>query len=351
MQSVNRSRVDRPSRRSAGAVYSRSPLDVPWRGIPGPVWTMAVGALLYAALAIIAVATRRASEDSDFVLLATAGFSLASIAVLLYLKARTPLWLLQALVFVVIGLTGVLVTLAPTAVAASNVSFRYLAIPLYVAYWLSWRMTLLTAALISATSLVAYLLRDDGASTLMLTWLLVTVLVWVVATLINYLTRAAARFATIDPLTGMLNRSALATLIELSQEPGRVILPRTIVVIDIDDFKQLNDTKGHLAGDRALTELGNAWRRSLRADDIAVRSGGDEFVLILPKTNTSEALALVRRLHEDSPVPFSFGIADWPAQEDFDISVAHADAELYKQKRARPNAAAQGHDVRRDGSA
>lgn len=347
------SRVDtagtmRPSRHSVTAKYSRSQLDVPWRGIPGPVWTMVIGALIYAMLAIIAVVTRQATEDSDKVLLATAAYSLLTVIALLVLKARTPLWLLQVQIVMVIGITGLLVYLAPTPLAAANVSFRYLAIPLYVAFWMSWRMTLVTATLITLTSLVAYLARDDGPTEMMLTWLLLSVLVWVLAVLVNYLSRSASRHATIDPLTGMLNRSALATLIELSQEPGRVVLPRTLVVIDLDDFKALNDTQGHLAGDRALTALGVAWRRALRADDVAVRSGGDEFLLILPKTSTVEAKALVERLRADSPVPWSYGVADWPAQEDFDISVAHADAELYMQKRTRHGESATRNDSRRD---
>lgn len=296
---------------------------------------MAIGAFLYALLAIVAVLTRQGSADSDGVLLATAGYSLLAMVVLLALKARTPLWLLQFQVMLVIGITGLLVHLAPTPLAAANVSFRYLAIPIYVAFWMSWRMTVLTAALITVTSFVAYTTREDGPPEMMLTWLLLSVLVWVLALFLNFLSRSAARHATIDPLTGMLNRSALATLIDLSQEPGRVVLPRTIAVVDLDDFKALNDTKGHLAGDRALTALGDSWRRTLRADDIAVRSGGDEFLLILPKTSTVEAQALLQRLRTDSPVPWSYGVADWPAQEDFDIAVAHADAELYKQKRAR----------------
>ena len=351
MRYVDGPRPGRPTRRSASAAYARSPLDVPWRDIPGPVWTMAVGALLYAVLAVIAVSTRGGSTDGDQVLLATAAYSVLVIVVLMVLRGRTPLWLLQTQIVLVTGITGVLVAIAPSPVAAANISFRYLAIPIYVAFWMSWRMTLFTTCLVTVTSLVAYLVREDGASQLMLTWMLVSVLVWVLAVLINYLSRAAARYATIDPLTGMLNRTALAALIELSQEPGRVVLPRTIVVIDIDDFKQLNDTRGHLAGDRALTELGHAWRLRLRADDIAVRSGGDEFVLILPKTNTAEAHALVVRLREGSPVAWSFGIADWPANEDFDIAVAHADAELYKQKRARPHEPVTRQEARRDGSA
>ena len=333
---VERPGAARPSRRSVSARYAQSQLDVPWRGIPGPVWTMVLGAALYTALAVVAVATRQASEDSDAVLLGTAVYSVVIVAVLLTLKARTPVWLLQVQIVLVIGLTGVLVYLAPSPLATANVSFRYLAIPLYVAFWMSWRMTITTAALISVTSLVAYLARADGPSQLMLTWLLLVVFVWALALLVNILARAAARHASIDPLTGMLNRTALATLIELSQVPGRVTLPRTVVVIDLDNFKNLNDTKGHLAGDRALTALGDAWRRSLRADDIAVRSGGDEFLLILPQTSTADAAALVERLRADSPVPWSYGIANWPAHEDFDIAVAHADAELYKQKRARP---------------
>jgi diguanylate cyclase (GGDEF)-like protein len=311
---------------------------------------MAIGALLYAILAIIAVASRGAPQGNDIVLLVTAAYSLSTVVLLMVLRGRTPLWLMQANVVLVVGITGVLVANSPTAVGAANVSFRYLAIPIYVAFWMTWRMTLLTAALITVTSLIAYGVREDDASQLLLTWMLVSVLTWFLGVVVNYLSRAAARSATVDPLTGMLNRSALATLIELSQVPGRVVLPRTVVVIDIDDFKQINDTQGHLAGDRALTRLGDAWRRTLRADDIAVRSGGDEFLLILPKTNISEAEALVIRLKADSPVPWSYGIADWPAHEDFDISIAHADAELYKQKRARPIEPIVGQEARRDGS-
>ena len=310
---------------------------------------MAVGALLYAVLAIIAVASRGTPQGNDIILLITAAYSLAIIVLLMTLRGRTPLWLLQAQVLLVVGITGVLVALSPTTIGAANVSFRYLAIPIYVAFWMSWRMTVLTAALITVTSLFAYGTRDD-ASQLLLTWMLVSVLTWFLGIVVNYLSRAAARLATVDTLTGMLNRSALATLIELSQEPGRVVLPRTVVVIDIDDFKQINDTQGHLAGDRALTQLGDAWRRTLRADDIAVRSGGDEFLLILPKTSIAQAEALVVRLHADSTVPWSYGIADWPAHEDIDIAIAHADVELYKQKRARPNQPIARQEARRDGS-
>jgi diguanylate cyclase (GGDEF)-like protein len=106
----------------------------------------------------------------------------------------------------------------------------------------------------------------------------------------------------------MLNRGGLRMLLDLSVGPGRVIVPRTLVVIDLDDFKQLNDTRGHLAGDQALSDLGTAWRRTLRADDIAVRSGGDEFILILPSTTREEAEVLMARLRAESPVPWSFGM-------------------------------------------
>ncbi len=72
MPDVDTVRPVRPSRRSVSAAYARSPIDVPLRGIPGPVWTMAVGAGLYAVLALIAVGTRQGDESADGAYLASA---------------------------------------------------------------------------------------------------------------------------------------------------------------------------------------------------------------------------------------------------------------------------------------
>lgn len=296
---------------------------------------MAVGSALYAATAGLAVLARGMGQDNDPALLATAIYSLAAVVVLMVLRARVPLWLLQTQTLIVVCLTGLLVAIAPNALSAANMSFRYIAVALYVAFWMSLRMTLTVAALITVSSLVACAANSQDLRPLLPTWLLVSVLTWVVALIVHHLSRAAARHATVDPLTGMLNRGGLRMLLDLSVGPGRVIVPRTLVVIDLDDFKQLNDTRGHLAGDQALSDLGTAWRRTLRADDIAVRSGGDEFILILPSTTRENAEVLMARLRAESPVPWSFGIADWPATEAFDEASARADRELYRRKAER----------------
>ena len=116
---------------------------------------MAVGSALYAATAGLAVLARGMGQDNDPALLATAIYSLAAVVVLMVLRARVPLWLLQTQTLIVVCLTGLLVAIAPNALSAANMSFRYIAVALYVAFWMSLRMTLTVAALITVTSLVA----------------------------------------------------------------------------------------------------------------------------------------------------------------------------------------------------
>ncbi|MDO8308247.1 MAG: GGDEF domain-containing protein [Actinomycetota bacterium] len=320
---------------ATSVAYARSPIDIPWRGTPGPVWTMAAGTLVYAALALMATFLRDDEARGSTVLIATAGYSLLVAVVLMVLRARTPMWLLQAQCVVVIAFTAVLVQLAPTPVNAVNISFRYVAIVLYVSYWMSWRVTAVATALVTVSSYVSYWLRDDDFRVLFPTWLIVTLLCWLLASIVNHLTRVTARHATVDPLTGMLNRGGLAMLLDAAREPGRHDISRTLVVIDLDDFKRLNDTHGHLAGDEALRQLGEAWRQTLRVGDIAVRSGGDEFVLILPNTTADQAHALLGRLRSASSVPWSYGMTQWPTDEGYDLAVARADEELYQRKRDR----------------
>ena len=84
----------------------------------------------------------------------------------------------------------------------------------------------------------------------------------------------------------------------------------TLAVLDLDGFKQINDLRGHVVGDRVLADLGRSWRESLRTGDILARHGGDEFVLLLPATSPESAGSVLRRLRvEDLPVTWSVGMA------------------------------------------
>ena len=143
--------------------------------------------------------------------------------------------------------------------------------------------------------------------------------------------------ATHDPLTGLLNRIGLEDYLQVHPRAGRTLLPRTIAVIDLDGFKAVNDTRGHVAGDQLLREVGATWRTALRPDDIAVRIGGDEFLLILPQTDAPGARVLIARLREVSPITWSCGITPWLADEDLDSALVRADSLMYQEKNYGPH--------------
>jgi diguanylate cyclase (GGDEF)-like protein len=109
--------------------------------------------------------------------------------------------------------------------------------------------------------------------------------------------QALRRLATIDSLTGLLNRRTLlergATLAKLAQREQR---PLTLLMIDLDHFKQINDRHGHPMGDKVLSLFGQALQKALRAPDLAGRYGGEEFCVLLPFSGGEAALAVDRRL-------------------------------------------------------
>jgi diguanylate cyclase (GGDEF)-like protein len=152
-----------------------------------------------------------------------------------------------------------------------------------------------------------------------------------------------------DPLTGLPNRRAFMR--ELEHEVERALRyghPLTLAIGDVDRFKQINDTHGHPAGDRALCLVADTLRAGLRANDGAFRLGGDEFALLLPETTRDEAAEVVRRLYagfrETAPELFgdlqmSAGLATLPdGAGDAEALIRRADAALYEFKRRRPEA-------------
>jgi diguanylate cyclase (GGDEF)-like protein len=142
-----------------------------------------------------------------------------------------------------------------------------------------------------------------------------------------------ARAAELDPLTGIANRRAFDRAVEEAR--GRI----TVLVIDTDNFKQINDTRGHAAGDEVLRGIASALAGQLREGDLIARLGGDEFGALLPGVGTATgaeaALRMVRAVRElpDCPATVSIGVADGPALELSDV-LARADAAMYQVKRS-----------------
>jgi GGDEF domain-containing protein len=137
--------------------------------------------------------------------------------------------------------------------------------------------------------------------------------------------------ATTDPLTGVLTRRAFERAADLEMtRAARTGQPLTLAVLDLDDFKAINDQDGHAAGDAVLVGLTSAWRAALRPEDVIGRFGGDEFLLLLPRTDTAGATVVLSRLSSDL-CGWSVGVALWEGQE-LDDWFAAADHDLYAAK-------------------
>lgn len=138
-----------------------------------------------------------------------------------------------------------------------------------------------------------------------------------------------------DALTGALSRrrflEVAATEIARSHRSGS---PLVIGLMDLDDFKRVNDEGGHAAGDEVLVELVAAARGALRAKDAIGRLGGDEFALLLPGLDQDRAHAVFGRLRALSDVPWTYGVAQWRGESLQDL-IARADANLYAAKKPR----------------
>lgn len=154
--------------------------------------------------------------------------------------------------------------------------------------------------------------------------------------------------ACTDPLTGALNRRGFeqACVCERAraQRDGKLL---ALALIDLDDFKELNDTAGHHVGDQVLVRLVELLHRSLRPSDVLCRFGGEEFVLLLPVRAVDEAQAAVARLLREfaaqriagieRPLTFSAGVVVQYADEGLESAIERADAATYAAKRAGKN--------------
>jgi len=152
-----------------------------------------------------------------------------------------------------------------------------------------------------------------------------------------------------DPLTGLFNRRQLHQALEVAlANPAR--RPLSLVMIDIDHFKWVNDTLGHQAGDQVLTALARILTVGTRTDDLACRYGGEEFTIVLPGTNSvtareraeswrrTFAALIIQTPTGEVRRTLSAGIATWPDQaQDADHLLALADQALYAAKQAGRN--------------
>jgi len=160
--------------------------------------------------------------------------------------------------------------------------------------------------------------------------------------------RILRNLAMIDPLTGLYNRRFAEQRLSLevsrsSRKPNLFC----ILLMDLNDFKQINDTHGHPAGDLVLQEFANRLSKAIRGSDLAVRMGGDEFLVILPDCQVEQLQSVLARLTDISvqwqgvriPVKFAAGWKAYEAGETPEQMLASADQSLYDGKRAAKESA------------
>lgn len=158
------------------------------------------------------------------------------------------------------------------------------------------------------------------------------------------------RLATTDTLTGVNNRRQFLHLAATEGLRGaRYQQPLSVLMVDIDHFKKVNDTHGHEAGDRALVAVAQAMRGALRPEAILGRLGGEEFAVLLPQADRKAAIIAAERLRQaveqlaveidgmSLKITVSIGVAQVQSEEAFETALQHADEALYEAKKSGRN--------------
>jgi len=229
-----------------------------------------------------------------------------------------------------------------------SLSFFYL-LPIFLAGWrLKTAAILIFALLNTAISLAAHALAGQNYSQ---GWIYYWnaamrlgsyVLVGLLVTRVRRSLEREQTLARTDSLTDVLNRRAFEEVVakeidRMERGSGALVL----ATFDLDDFKAMNDTHGHGAGDRVLREVGRVLKENLRQHDISARLGGDEFALLLPMTTAGQAYDLCVRLKlslEDAmkakswSIGFSFGAVEAKAGDQFATLLDRADRLMYRVK-------------------
>ena len=297
---------------------------------------LALGILFLAgatlALVTLAVPHWKGGNDRAITGLAASGYPFAGL--LLLARGRLPTWTIHGLlgagtVFITAG-----VYLGNGHEGSITTAILYVWVALYAFHFFRWQIALVHLAWVGATYAAMLTYQHDQAGPGQ--WLFVLGTAGVAGAVVASLNAEVRRSARTDALTGLANRRAWEELIRREvARADRAQRPLCVALIDLDDFKALNDAQGHLAGDRLLQQAAHAWQRAIRGSDVLTRFGGDEFAVLLPDTEPTRATEALERLRAATPtdVHFSAGLARWQPGDAGDELVARADAALYEAKR------------------
>lgn len=212
-------------------------------------------------------------------------------------------------------------------------------------FMLSRRLALLfsLAIIVTLTLFVAHWVSFELSTRVFATLLLTVIMINIVLNVMGELQEALMRQALTDPLTGSFNRRRMEQTLEHMVEQGKRRTPNNVMLmIDIDHFKAINDRLGHEAGDQVLRQIVAVINGRKRVVDMLFRIGGEEFIILLLDTNTTDAFAVADDLRlrvgqapmlQDQKVTVSVGICAQRAGQSADEWIRCADTAMYRAKR------------------
>jgi diguanylate cyclase (GGDEF)-like protein len=293
-------------------------------------------AALYAVSGVLCLAAAASPMSPDAPVGLLWGLGIGGVvlgAALAAFRRVLPPWALHAALALVSVLIGVLAWRSATAVGIVGLGPAMTAVALYAAHVLPLSSARAhTTFAIAVASVGAAAAEPSG---FLHAWLALAVAVLALAEAQGRLASRLRDAADTDPLTGVANRRSWEA--DASRHLAGALRtgePLSVAILDLDDFKQVNDRDGHGAGDALLRELTANWTLRLRQADLLGRYGGDEFVLCLPATDEQGAQELLARLEESHRFRWSVGLATVRPGDTLAGVLARADEDLYQRKRA-----------------
>jgi diguanylate cyclase (GGDEF)-like protein len=255
------------------------------------------------------------------------------VGVRLALGPRIPTWFDQLNV----SIATVIVSAGAAIAPSTHIDFAYLYVWIAVYVALSFQPVAATLQIAGAGAAYAVVLAtSSGVENPLAAWLITFGTVSVMAVIVTILVRELRDTSRQDTLTHLANRrywdERVAEEVERARREGS---PLSLVLMDIDDFKGVNDRHGHQAGDRLLCQFAEGWQGTIRGSgDFLARLGGDEFGLLAPNSGERGIALMTQRLHEVSPdgISCSYGVATWDGHETVADFFRRADDALYQAK-------------------
>lgn len=304
--------------------------------VPSDAATMATsGAFLYgsgATLVLVAATANRAPGTALVPIFGVVAIAYVVTVTLLLGRNRLPKWIYPYVV--VLGSLLITVLVYFDGAHASAYSLLYVWAAIYAFYFLRPLVALVEMAAIAVMSGVELYVRE-GSNVPIARWLMIVGTSLVAGAIIRRLVAEVRALADRDGLTGLANRRRLE--MELDREmvrSSRTGAPLTVIILDLDRFKDFNDEMGHLEGDKHLRLSALAWRGELREGDLLARHGGEEFAAILPNCDLPSAHQIADRLRGVMPhgQTVSAGVASWDGLEGVSGLLGRADVALYEAK-------------------